>query len=129
MGQTSAKAENLAGGDILLNIFDSRQCVLNTTVTIPLTVSLEERLSAGILGMEVYPNPSSDLVSVELELADNLETELQLITPAGQILSSQTFSKRSVLNTEVNLENLASGMYYLKVITPKGVINQLIARQ
>lgn len=129
VGQTSAKAENLAGGDVLLNIFDSRQCVISTTVTIPLTVSLEERLSAGILGMEVYPNPSTDLVSVDLELADNLETELQLITPAGQILSSQTFSKRSVLNTEVNLENLASGMYYLKVITPKGVINQLVAKQ
>ncbi|MEM8897136.1 MAG: T9SS type A sorting domain-containing protein [Bacteroidota bacterium] len=129
VGQTSAKAENLSGGDIVLNIFDSRQCVFSTTVTIPLTVSLKDRLSAGILGMEVYPNPSSDLVSIDLELADNLETELQLITPAGQILSSQTFSKRSVLNTEISLKNLASGMYYLKVITPKGVINQLIAKQ
>ncbi|MEM6765386.1 MAG: T9SS type A sorting domain-containing protein [Bacteroidota bacterium] len=129
VGQSNSTLENVAGGDYILNVFDDRQCLINTTVSIPLSVSIEERLQAGITELETYPVPARDVFSVDLILSESLETEVRLLTPTGQLLASQTFTNRSVLNTQFEVDHLPTGVFILQVRTEKGVINQLVAKQ
>ncbi len=57
----------------------------------------------------VYPNPATDIVIVE-NLKPN--SSLELIDNSGKLVKSIS-SKTS--KTEINIKNLASGIYYLKV--------------
>lgn len=59
--------------------------------------------------IKVYPNPVSDILKIE-NLKPN--SSLELIDTSGKLLKS--FSNKAS-KTEINVKNLASGIYYLKV--------------
>ncbi|KFC20031.1 T9SS type A sorting domain-containing protein [Chryseobacterium sp. FH1] len=58
----------------------------------------------------IAPNPSTDIITIE-----NLRPNafLQLIDNSGKIVKS--ISNNTASNTEINIKNLPSGVYYLKV--------------
>lgn len=60
--------------------------------------------------ISVYPNPASDLVIIE-NLKPN--ASLELIDNSGKIVRSISNSKST--KSEINIKNLPSGIYYLKV--------------
>ncbi|MCF8299305.1 MAG: T9SS type A sorting domain-containing protein, partial [Saprospiraceae bacterium] len=61
------------------------------------------------LNVEIFPNPAKDKFYIEL----NNETEVQfrLIDVLGQIITDKTLNKSQY----INIENLASGIYYIEV--------------
>ena len=60
--------------------------------------------------ISIYPNPATDIVMIE-NLKPN--ASLELIDNSGKIVRSISNSKST--KTEVNIKNLSSGIYYLKV--------------
>jgi len=60
--------------------------------------------------ISVYPNPSSDVVKIENLKPNSL---LELIDSSGK--SVKTISNIKSDKTEINIKNLPSGIYYLKV--------------
>ena len=60
--------------------------------------------------ISVYPNPATDLVVIE-NLKPN--SSLELIDNSGKLVKS--ISNNKTIKTEINIKNLPSGIYYLKV--------------
>jgi hypothetical protein len=71
-------------------------------------------------GVEIYPNPASDIVNIELRtgLKDGTKCEIYLVDPLGRILPEYTLSReleKGIVTEEVNIENLAPGMYTVHI--------------
>lgn len=62
-------------------------------------------------GVHVYPNPISNVVNISLKTI-NTPTTIKLMTVTGQHILSKAVTK---LETQLNTENLASGVYFVEV--------------
>ncbi|AXT18630.1 T9SS C-terminal target domain-containing protein [Flavobacteriaceae bacterium AU392] len=60
----------------------------------------------------MYPNPTSDIINIELNQGSILE-KVNIYNTLGQMLQTQTINR-------VDLSKLTSGNYYVEVITDKG---------
>jgi Secretion system C-terminal sorting domain len=75
------------------------------TVTLQLITSIEELSEMGI---NVFPNPTSDILKIE----SNGKTEITLFDIAGKTMLAKSFNSS---NEELNLQNLPTGQYLLRV--------------
>lgn len=65
----------------------------------------------------IYPNPASDFIQVELDGFGNDDFELAITDINGKVLKRQTFKSHSGRQIEkIDVENLPSGMYFIKVV-------------
>lgn len=65
------------------------------------------------LGCSVYPNPTSDFLTLKIENYDNKSLSYQLIDVNGKLLESK---KVTDIETTVSMANLLPYIYFLKVI-------------
>lgn len=82
-------------------------------------------LSAGILQaqttqggenrVQLYPNPSTDVVHVTIALPQQETVRLQLYNLLGQIIWSTELGKTQRVETIVPIQQLANGVYLLQV--------------
>ena len=63
--------------------------------------------------IRLYPNPANDILNISIERASKLE----IINASGQVVES-TYLKDS--NTSINVSQLKSGIYFVKVIDNAG---------
>ncbi|MGM0612579.1 MAG: PKD domain-containing protein [Bacteroidota bacterium] len=70
----------------------------------------------------IYPNPASDKISIELN-TNHLQS-VELFTFDGKLLKekSHSFDKKDIV--QFNLQNLSSGIYYLKINLNERVIRK-----
>lgn len=66
--------------------------------------------------LKVYPNPTRDLIHVELEGNEVVEGQILLYDINGQPRISKTFNKKEK-TAELSLSDLPKGMYYLRIQT------------
>ncbi|MFK7934550.1 MAG: PA domain-containing protein [Saprospiraceae bacterium] len=59
----------------------------------------------------VFPNPAKDLATVSFELAETTDVQVQVINSLGQVLQSNVVKNASNGTLELNLTNLAAGIY------------------
>ena len=85
----------------------------DTTVKVLIPVGIDETLSA--INFRAYPNPTADVVQVELN-ANVRDLSLQVTDATGRIVEQQTIGRNAgFLRTQLNLEDAASGVYFLRV--------------
>ncbi len=95
---------------LIVNGIDSLQnpCVDSSTKMV--TVGPSSISSDGLGNLRIYPNPAKKSFIIEDE--DNQSKEIFLFNPYGQvILKVQSTQKKTIINTN----NLAYGLYYLKI--------------
>lgn len=66
----------------------------------------------------VYPNPANDLVTVVFESSEN--TTLQILDQNGRLVKQENLSNNA-WNHNVNLSDLTSGLYLLRIVNNTGV--------
>jgi len=73
-------------------------------------------------GVDLYPNPASNVINVEMRVGgvtgDESRATIELIDPLGRSLPENTMSRDLSTGTtveEINIENLAPGMYTVKI--------------
>ena len=77
-------------------------------------------LSKNITSISVYPNPSSDFVSVEINLNENENLKMQLMDAEGRSIEIKNISgKAGKIKEELNLTKLASGFYHIAITDSK----------
>ena len=69
----------------------------------------------------IYPNPSSGLVTINLEGVNNISTEICLIDLSGKMIQSTTVFDNQV---ELDYSNLAKGFYILQITNGEKVITK-----
>ncbi len=62
----------------------------------------------------IYPNPNAGLFNIE---GVNQKVDIQILNSTGQLIKTLTTDQA----TEINLSNFAKGIYYLKLVSDKGI--------
>ena len=72
-----------------------------------------------IADLNVYPNPAQDFIRVETMCTSSLQ-RIDLYDITGKLIVSST-------DTEINVSKLKSGMYFVNILTDKGVVTKKIS--
>lgn len=84
-----------------------------------LNVGVEKQ---SIDNLSVYPNPTSDFVTVRFTTAEQTSGTMELIATNGTVVSRHSFKWNiGTVEQKLDLSNLSAGVYSLRVITDKGV--------
>ncbi len=89
-----------------------------TTIQNPLGIQENELIGNKVV---LYPNPVKDILNFNTD--DNIY-KVQIFDLTGKIISSN-----SVTDKKVNLQDLKTGNYIIKIFTEKGIINDKIQKQ
>ena len=71
-----------------------------------------------IADLDVYPNPAQDFIRVETMCTSSLQ-RIDIYDITGKLIVSST-------DTEINVSKLKSGMYFVNILTDKGVVTKKV---
>ncbi|MCB9234097.1 MAG: T9SS type A sorting domain-containing protein [Bacteroidia bacterium] len=107
-------------------IMNKNNCTEDTSACTTVIVLGTAPLQAG-LSVKVYPNPARSQVKVDLSQVIENGT-LELLSLQGQRLQQVSFTRQSVV--ELDLNQLATGVYFVRITTPTGhALQKLIIDQ
>jgi hypothetical protein len=105
-----------------VNGTDINGCIGTQTLMIQVNIctGMMENGSEAVM-FSVFPNPTSDYVSLFYPSNSNVDLKVQVIDALGRLISerSHTFSKNSP-SLQINVSEVAKGTYFLKLIPKSG---------
>ncbi|MFO7671546.1 MAG: T9SS type A sorting domain-containing protein, partial [Bacteroidales bacterium] len=103
-------------GIYVVEVNDGQNCgpvASDSIVILDLTYVGMEDFSG--IALKIFPNPSTDVVTVEMPLEAD-EVTMELLNLAGQVVTSrQAFTTGGFLRESLDVSDLAQGMYMLRV--------------
>lgn len=105
---------------IITNIESERLASTPPTDILVTTITSTTDLTAATTYVNVFPNPAK--TNLNIQSNDKIQS-LQLYTLAGQEIQSVLVQD---LNTQLNIQDLAQGIYVLKVQTTQGIKTQKV---
>ncbi len=66
-----------------------------------------------LVELTIYPNPTNDVINIELNAIKNKSTELVLMNQLGKTVYNQTINSNGF--AQIKMEGLPAGIYFLKV--------------
>lgn len=111
----------------LLTVTDVNNCSANDEISITVDASGIELIPSG-LAVRCYPNPAGEELLVELK-GIPAEVTLQLRSTIGKELIVRTIHMPGNIAVErISLQDLAAGIYYLKIISSEASYYQTIIK-
>jgi len=89
------------------------------------TVSIEEVLNDDLIA--VYPNPTSDLLTVDLAQINPQSATIQLFDVQGKLSYKHIIKNNNVINIVTN--NFEAGIYFLRLTMEEGVVSKKVVVQ
>ncbi len=127
-GDTAQQFVVLEPGEYQVQTTDALGCVgVSNPVQINVT-SLED--SSGSLHVSIFPNPTSDVLTVQIPRSAGNEVALTILNTMGQPLhlSVERTQKGTFWEWNYSLQRVPKGMYWVKVQTKTGIYTQRIIR-
>ena len=84
---------------------------LNVTVTVNGGIGIKGYVLEN--GIHIYPNPSTGIINLQFELEQTQDISIQVVNLLGDEVISQELSSVHDQLIEINLQDLATGIYYL----------------
>jgi len=89
------------------------------------TVEIDETID-----MSIFPNPATDAVTVDLNLAEvSKDVNVQIVDISGKVVANNNFTNVRDNALNINTTELASGVYMINVFTDSGVKSERILIQ
>jgi hypothetical protein len=102
----------------LITVKASNTCGTSTAKSLNVVSSICVRESLDATNITVYPNPASSFVNVSFNVEQSQQATISLRDAAGRIVYSEAIDATAGLNNqEVELSNLASGVYFVQLQT------------
>ncbi|MEI7596160.1 MAG: T9SS type A sorting domain-containing protein [Bacteroidota bacterium] len=96
-------------------------------VVITSMVGIDEKNN--VSNLRVYPNPFNELITVSFSVNNETDIKIKLVNTIGQEIVSTNFGKIvGRFEKQINLGDLAFGVYYLMIQTDKGNIVSKVIR-
>lgn len=125
-GQTTATVSGLVAGVYNVTVTDINGCSSTQTVTVDYTIpSLVENIEA-VQSLNIFPNPTSDFVNIQLELNEAVDVRIDIYNMTGQLLQSFNTGNGLSQNYKVDLSQYAGGMYMARMIIGEEVVTAKI---
>lgn len=100
---------------------------ISLTLSTPSVTSIDEQKEISLNGFQMYPNPVQDKINVSYGLSDTKHVNVQLTSITGlvvaQLLDDEQESGLHSKSLDIP-SNVASGMYFLKVMTDNKIVAQ-----
>ncbi|MFH1319824.1 MAG: C25 family cysteine peptidase [Bacteroidota bacterium] len=120
--QTTTTATGLCPGAYIVTVWDNNGCYDSASVTVDEISTIDELQVAGYR-LQVYPNPSKGMFTVEWDIEDI--KDIRVFNIYNQELKRMVISKGNGSNKmEIDLSNYPAGIYNLQLIREKVVINK-----
>jgi hypothetical protein len=76
----------------------------------------------GIKSLMIYPNPTDQIVNIQFSITVKQSIKIRLINTIGEIIFIEDLQNYSGdYSKKINLEGYSKGIYFLKIITEKGI--------
>lgn len=93
-------------------------------------VSLHKNELSAMVDMDVYPNPTQDIVNINYQVVEAGKITFILSNELGQLLDEKVYlAKDRPLLTSFNLKKYPSGKYYIQMRSPTGVIAKVVIKE
>ncbi|MCW3083574.1 MAG: hypothetical protein JWP12_940 [Bacteroidetes bacterium] len=126
-GATSNTYIYTANGNYYVRVYNAQGCSTASTSLGIFDIGIDE-ISASA-SLSVYPNPATDDVTLEINLAKASDVKINLMSIAGQLIYTDELSQfMGTYKKQLNLKEQAKGIYYLQVITNDGVLNKKVVK-
>ena len=112
-----AEISNLPAGIYDLVVTDENDCTENVSILLEPTSLFEiENLQT----FEIFPNPNKGTFFLKLAFEKREDFEISILNDLGQIIQKYNRNDHFILE-KINLEHLASGLFFIKIKTDNGV--------
>lgn len=118
-GQTNATATGLTAGTYLIFVTDANGCTMNSSVVVGTSVGTFFTTSE-LTGMNVFPNPSSDLITISSNFYSMTQFNLSLLDINGKVLRSEEVNANGKWMHEMNVSELSNGIYMIRISNEDG---------
>jgi len=92
---------------------DAAEVIENRSEEIPTIIELK---------FDIYPNPTSQQLSIQWQAAGEQSMNLKLYNALGQVVHVQNVKTATANDVKWNVESLASGIYLLEIRNDKGLL-------
>ncbi|MEM6263505.1 MAG: T9SS type A sorting domain-containing protein [Bacteroidota bacterium] len=116
--QTTATATGLEAGVYNCTVTDANSCTDIATVTVLSSVSIDE--ATDIRSLELYPNPTSGILQVRVDLVQAANVSLKVMDMQGRKSMVRFFNGSNTYTETLDLSELTAGVYLVQVNTPLG---------
>jgi hypothetical protein len=84
-------------------------------VSVPVTVEDCSSINENILSVDVYPNPSTGKVNLNMSLKQASVVNVELINIVGEVVFAETLGKNKELNKTFDWSNVSAGIYTIQI--------------
>ncbi len=105
-------------GETIIPTFQNGNLILTHGFQQQLIVTAVEENLEALVKVTVYPNPASDNINIRFEEPLDGEVIIQLLNSGGKLVKNDLMEV-SDIEKELNLQDLAAGVYFLKLIKDK----------
>ena len=120
-GESMAFIDSLSTATYSLTITDANNCVFTDSVQLgQWAVGIENEFEAAISQLNISPNPSNGLFTLDLEVNKRQALKLEILNLQGKVLFAKSFPQSLKLREEIRLDRLSSGLYFVRISSPLG---------
>jgi hypothetical protein len=119
-GATTRTINVSSAGTYSVTVTDGNGCIGSDQTVISISTGIMNLLSQSDLQM--FPNPSSGMVTIELNNIHNTHGELRIVDVLGQTVYYSADLNRKRIS--VNLSSAARGIYYVRLTSDEGTVTK-----
>jgi hypothetical protein len=90
-------------------------CTATDDVLVEVEICVGTKESDWAAGMQIFPNPTTGFVTLNLSLEETSEVSVEVLNALGQIVQTQQLGQVNELSQSLDLSNLAQGTYFVRV--------------
>ena len=106
--------DNLSAGSYNVLVVDSKGCTDNESFNISTLVGTTE-LKQVVSDMMLYPNPAQNTTTLHVRFVQPASAVIEVYNAFGQCVLTEKLPQSAELNHPLNLQNLATGIYFVRL--------------
>lgn len=120
-GATTAEIADLAQGTYAVTVTDGEGCTFDGEAVVSGPAATGVALADNFLNLSTYPNPAVENLTVEFSTGSLEEATVVLSNSLGQVIATYVSAETVDHNVQVDVSDVATGLYYVTVSTPTSI--------